>query len=92
MARHDVTIKNFAYTPKDIEVKDGDTVVWTSEDGVAHTVTADAGEFDSGDIVKGDPPFEHTFKTASTDPIKYHCDHHGSMKGSVKVTASKPGK
>jgi plastocyanin len=88
MAKHPVTVKNFAYTPKDIEVTAGDTVVWTSEDSVAHTVTADAGEFDSGDIAKGDPPFEHTFKSAGE--VKYHCDHHGGMKGKVTVKASKP--
>jgi plastocyanin len=88
MASHDVTIKNFAYSPKEIEIKQGDTVVWTSQDGISHTVTADQGEFDSGDIVKGDPPFQHTF--ASAGEVKYHCDHHGGMKGKVTVTAAKP--
>jgi plastocyanin len=89
MASHNVTIKNFAYSPKEIETKQGDTVVWTSEDNIAHTVTADGGEFDSGDIIKGDPPFEHTFESVSE--VRYHCDHHGGMKGKVTVTGPKPG-
>jgi plastocyanin len=90
MASHNVTIKNFTYSPKEIEIKQGDKVIWTSEDNIEHTVTADAGEFDSGDILKGDPPFEHTFKSAGE--VKYHCDHHGAMKGKVTATTSKSGK
>jgi plastocyanin len=92
MATTNVTIKNFAYTPKEIEITQGDKVVWTSEDAVEHTVTADNGDFDSGDIAKDDPPFEQTFDTvtAAGAPIRYHCDHHGSMKGSITVIAAKP--
>ncbi|KRP86945.1 hypothetical protein AOQ72_02935 [Bradyrhizobium yuanmingense] len=83
MASYNVTIKNFAFSPSQIEIKQGDKVIWTSEDTIAHTVTADGGEFDSGDMVKGDAPFEHTFGT--TGEIPYHCDHHGGMRGKVTV-------
>jgi hypothetical protein len=55
-----------------------------------HTVTANEGAFDRGDFVKRDPPFEFTFSTAGE--FKYHCDHHGGMKGTVTVTAAKPEK
>ena len=89
MARHQVTIEGFTYRPKEIEIGQGDTVGWTNEDGVRHTVTADAGEFDSGDISNGDPAFEHTFEDAGE--IEYHCDHHGGMKGKVTVVAPQPG-
>lgn len=84
MARHDVKVKNFAFSPKEVTIKAGDMVAWTSEDGVAHTVTADDGSFDSGDIVKGDPPFEQRFDAVGE--VRYHCDHHGGMKGKVIVT------
>ena len=94
MAITNVTIKNFAYSPKDIEIQQGDKVVWTSEDAIEHTVTADNGYFDSGDFTRDDPPFEHAFDTvtAPDQPIKYHCEHHGGMKGTVKVVAAKPAK
>lgn len=88
MATHDVTIRNFAYSPRDVTIAIGDTVVWISMDNVAHTVTADDGSFDSGDLRRDGPPFERTFKEAAPDPIKYHCDHHGGMKGSVIVAAA----
>jgi plastocyanin len=87
MATHNVTIKNFKYSPQEIEIQQGDKVVWTAQDDVAHTVTADSGDFDSGDIADGDPPFEQTFKNAGE--VKYHCEHHGAMKGKVIVKAAK---
>ena len=39
MALHQVTIKGFTYSPKEIEISPGDTVGWTNEDGANHTVT-----------------------------------------------------
>jgi plastocyanin len=87
MKTHDVTIRNFAYSPREIRIEQGDTVVWTSEDGVEHTVTADGGEFDSGDLIKGGPPFQYTFK--SVGEVEYGCRHHHGMRGKVSVTASK---
>ena len=35
-----VAIVDFAYSPADVEVAVGDTVVWTNEDDIAHTVTS----------------------------------------------------
>jgi len=89
MSTHPVSIRNFAYSPKELEIQQGDKVVWTSQDDIAHTVTADSGEFDSGDIVAGDPPFEYTFESAGE--FKYHCEHHGGMTGKVTVNVPKSG-
>jgi plastocyanin len=90
MADKNVTIKNFKYIDAEIEIKQGDKVIWTSEDGIAHTVTADDGKFDSGDIVKGDRPFEVVFHNVGE--FKYHCGHHGGMKGKVTVVAASSDK
>ena len=35
-----VTIKNLAYHPQEITIHVGDTVIWTNEDSVTHTVTS----------------------------------------------------
>jgi plastocyanin len=86
MTDKNVTIKNFKYIDAEIEIMQGDKVIWTSQDDAAHTVTADDGSFDSGDIVRGDPPFEFVFKNVGE--FKYHCDHHGIMKGKVTVAAA----
>jgi len=51
MAR--VTIEAMKFSPADIVVKPGATIVWTNNDIVAHTVTSKAGGFDSKIIPPG---------------------------------------
>ena len=57
-------------------------VTWTNNDATTHTVTADDGSFNSGNIAPGGK-FSHTFSTAGT--IAYHCSIHTSMKAKVVV-------
>src|SRR6476620_723459 len=45
-----VSVKNMAFSPASLSVTPGTTVTWVNNDGVAHTVTADDGTFDSGSI------------------------------------------
>jgi plastocyanin len=83
-----VKLVNSEFTPKELTVKVGTTVVWTSEDNPTHTITADDGSFDSGRIRKGDT-FSHTFTQAGEYP--YYCAIHGApggvgMSGIVVVT------
>lgn len=83
-----VKLVNSEFTPKELTVKVGTTVVWTSEDNPIHTVTADDGSFDSGRMKKGDT-FSHTFTQAGEYP--YYCAIHGApggvgMSGVVIVT------
>ncbi len=80
---HNVKIEKKAFVMKDINVSKGDTVMWKNYDQIRHTVTADNGEFDSGDLFENDT-FEHTFET-ETGKIGYHCEPHPEMTGSVTV-------
>ena len=41
------------FTPASINVKVGDTVVWTNNDDRDHTVVADDGSFKSGNLGRG---------------------------------------
>jgi plastocyanin len=77
-----VAMKNIAFDPTSITIKAGESVTWTNDDGVTHTVTADNGEFDSGDVAPG-ATFSFTFAKAGTYP--YHCTIHPGMKGTVLV-------
>lgn len=81
-ATYHVEIDNFEFTPQDIDIMVGDTIVWHNNDSAAHTVTEDGGEFDSGNMDPGDT-FQYTFDTA--DNYTYACDYHPSMTGSVDV-------
>ena len=83
-----VKLVNTTFTPAQLTVKVGTTVVWTSEDNAPHTVTADDGSFDSGNMKKGDS-FKFTFTKAGTYP--YYCAYHGAaggggMSGTITVT------
>ncbi len=77
-----VSIKQFAYTPNSVTISVGGTVVWTNNEIIPHTVTADDGSFTSDTLSKGDT-FSHTFTAAGT--IKYHCTYHTNMIAEVIV-------
>ncbi|HEX5185559.1 MAG TPA: plastocyanin/azurin family copper-binding protein [Nitrososphaeraceae archaeon] len=57
-------------------------VLWTNDDAIEHTVTADDGSFDSGPISPGDV-FDSTFDTPGD--FSYHCSIHPFMTGVVIV-------
>lgn len=74
------------YLPPTITVVIGknNTVTWINDDNVPHTVTADDGSFNSGNLNQGDS-WTHVFTTPGTYP--YHCDYHPWMHGTVIVKA-----
>jgi plastocyanin len=71
-----------AFAPSTLNALPGDTVTWTNTSGRLHTVTADDGRFDSGELPDG-ARFAHTFTTAGTYP--YHCAIHPRMIGKLDV-------
>jgi plastocyanin len=82
-AKGAVRIADFAFTPDSSSAKVGDSVKWTNEDSATHTVTADDGAFDSGNLAAG-KAFSFTFDKAGT--FAYHCNIHQSMTGTVTVS------
>jgi plastocyanin len=85
-ASDSVSIKNFAFSPANITVKVGDTVTWTNNDTVAHTVTADSGSSDAPDSGNIAPGTTYSFKFTKAATYIYHCAIHPNMQGSVTVT------
>lgn len=82
----EVSIKSFAFTPKNITVARGTTVTWTNSDSTEHTVTGDSsGGPQSGSLGMGDT-YQFRFDTAGT--FHYHCKFHSDMTGTVTVTGS----
>jgi plastocyanin len=78
-----VSIVDFAFQPASIEVPAGSTVTWTNAGAAPHTVTADDGAFDSGQLKPGES-FSQTFTTPGT--YTYHCEIHPQMMGTMVVT------
>ena len=80
---HDVSITDgMAFSPENLTINVGDTVVWTNNDDGPHTVTADDDQFNSGNMDEG-ATWSYTFTEAGT--YDYYCSYHGSMTGTVTV-------
>lgn len=83
MANVSVSIGSTAFSPAQVKVKAGDSVTWTNNDTVPHTVTFDDGSPGSGELAAG-ATFNKTFTAVGTTN-KYHCDHVATMTGVVGV-------
>lgn len=72
------------YTPTNLTIVIGvnNTVEWTNNDIMPHTVTARDGSFDSGNINPGGT-FVYTF--TRVDVYQYTCSYHNWMHGTVNV-------
>jgi len=52
-ATHTVTIDSARFSPSELTISAGDTVIWVNKDILAHTATAKDGRFDSNVIEPG---------------------------------------
>jgi plastocyanin len=81
-----VAIKSLSFDPKKLEIRVGDSVVWTNESKTAHTSTSDddGKTFDTGEVEpsKSSKPV----KFEKEGEFKYHCKVHGkTMSGTIVV-------
>jgi len=81
-AARTVAIDGTKFDPETITVKAGDTVVWVNKDPFPHTVTSQAGGFDSKEIPAGK---SWQFKTTKAGVFPYTCTFHPTMKATLKV-------
>lgn len=84
-----VTVENFDFTPKLMQIDLGTTVTWTNLDSTTHVIAAGAegattGLFGGGLGAKGST-YSFTFETAGT--FDYLCSRHPAMTATVKVAA-----
>jgi plastocyanin len=89
-----VDIGDFFFAPAAVVLQVGGTVTWTNNGPSGHTVTSDAGSFDSGTLgppTPSDPyggtteggTYQRTFSAAGT--FDYHCAIHPGMRGRITV-------
>ncbi len=78
-----ITIHNFAFSPAVLNVAVGTKVTVKNADDTDHTVTAINGSFDTKPIHGGKSA---TFTVSKAGTVKYHCDIHNYMNGTIQVT------
>jgi plastocyanin len=91
---HQISVTNYLFTPKEISIRAGDTVIWTNTQGM-HNVNGSQARFPSnpesfGNEVGTDWVFSHVFTIPGT--YDYVCDPHEifSMFGKVIVMDTIP--
>jgi plastocyanin len=77
-----ITIKNFQYSPNPISVKVGAKLTVTNDDGTVHTLTANDGQFDTGDLDGG---ASGTITITKPGTYRYFCDIHNYMTGTIEA-------
>lgn len=80
-----IYMKNSVFSNTNLTVTIGGTVVWVNDDNMVHTVTANDGSFNSGDI-QVNSSFSKTFNATGAYP--YHCTYHSNMTGTIVVVAN----
>jgi plastocyanin len=78
-----VAIRNFAFSPKVLNVRAGTRVEWTNLDEEPHTVTSAGGQFPSSAALDTGDRYAITFSKPGTYP--YYCTIHPMMVGTVVV-------
>jgi plastocyanin len=77
-----IAIEGMHFSPAAAQAKEGDTVIWTNADVVAHTVTALNGTFDSKMIAPGGT---WTFVVRKKGTFDYKCAYHQPMTATLTV-------
>lgn len=89
--RYDVNVWSYLYEPEILDIKVGDTIVWTAW-GADHSVVANEGGFDSATVFDSGLPVFGEFKFTFHEPgtYAYYCVNHPQMVGTVTVEGSGP--
>jgi len=77
-----VLIKNFDYSPMEMNIAAGTTVVWKNLDGEPHTIASVDGMFRSPALDQNDS-YSFTFNRPGV--FKYICSIHPKMKATITV-------
>lgn len=87
-----IDMVGFKFSPQEISIPAGSTVIWTNKEAAKHNVVADDNAFESPTLDKGQS-FSRKFDTPGT--ITYYCKFHGSpgqgMTGKLTITPAQAG-
>src|SRR5689334_6510068 len=69
-----IDLIGFKFSPQEISIPAGSTVIWTNKESAKHDVVADDNSFESPTLDKGQS-YSRKFDTPGT--ITYYCKFHG---------------
>jgi plastocyanin len=78
-----LTMDNIAFMPAQATARVGQTVTWSNQDGVPHTVTATSGATFKSRIVQQGQSF--SYRPVKVGTIQYVCTIHPNMRGTLQV-------
>lgn len=76
-----IVIENLVFSPAEVSAKVGDTIEWVNKDVLAHTATANDGDFD----VMLPPKKTGTLVLKKAGTVDYYCRFHPNMKATLKI-------
>lgn len=79
----EISIANFAFTPKTMEIARGERVTWRNDDDVPHRIQSGDGRFQPSGVLDTKGSYELAFKDAGR--YSYFCSIHPTMTGSIVV-------
>ena len=82
---HYIEIANMEYQTLYLEIKRHDTVVWTNNDSVLHSVTSNDSFFDSGKISTNGDSWSFQFYGDAYGSFMYYCAYHTDMYAEIVV-------
>lgn len=79
---HQVQIKGMQFAPRELDVEVGDTIVWTNEDFVPHSVTSADPSVKTFDSKSIDAKAQWSYEVTASGQYSYVCSFHPTMHGS----------
>jgi len=76
-----ISVENLEFSPVNATAKVGDTVEWVNKDVLAHTATAQNGDWD----VMLPPKKSGTVVLKKAGTVDYYCRFHPNMKATLTV-------
>ena len=84
---HYVNMTDNIFTPVDLKINLGDTVVWTNNDRSPHTITSEFGDELASEPIAQAHNFTHTFNIEGN--YAYHCKYYGAKMNARIVVIDK---
>ena len=77
----------YVFEPATLTIKVGTEVIWTNDSNAPHTVSSDAGLFDTPNPLGINPSQSYAFTFTKAGTYSYYCNIHTYMTGKIIVTA-----